>query len=290
MGIETFGVPRDLAVVLEGGFRLVDTTARKAVREWLDDERATMLILSGTVGTGKTLAAAEAVAIFWDESWRAEPFSPKRRRAMPRWVTARDLGRYAPWDAPAEWSTAGLLVLDDLGIEEAKPQTLAHIDGLIVGREADGLRTIITTNMAAKAKGPDDPPGFIDRYKNRITDRLRASGLHRGKARYWVTCNGESMRGRVEPTPPGDEGLEDADVPDYVPPDELAKATKKLAESDKTRTSLHVAKPPPGSVAAERRGKGAVADGDADARRKLRAQVEARLRESQSDGDDEGQD
>lgn len=261
MTITRFGVPKVHAAAVDGGFVFERTAAIEAVEAWLA-EGAAMLVLAGDVGTGKSQAAALAVGRFWEESCAAPPFSPERRRGFPLWLPAPVINRFAHWDeAPKEWERAGILVLDDLGEEEATAKSVVMIEALVNARWGDELRTIITTNLTGKT--------FVERYRSRIVDRLRSSGLDdRGKARWWVTCTGQSLRGRVKPQePPVPEGAEE-DVP--ISEEAWSEAREVL-----------------GRMAAEtaeaKRGPAEPAD-IAEARERLRSQLAARQAEQEDEG------
>lgn len=216
-----FGVPDRLAEPLEGGWSLADTRAMRAVGKWLEDDEARLIVLAGSVGTGKSQAAAWGLATFWQESTEAEAGSPKRMRirphGLPKWMSAGDFNREWPNNrAPRDWRRASFLVIDDLGVENLTDVARAMVDAVVCERWADDLRTVITTNAPLQDtdKGGGPVPGFESRYGDRITDRLRESGLHRGKPKYWVTCDGKSLRGHARPVPPGDvEVVEGNDEP-----------------------------------------------------------------------------
>jgi hypothetical protein len=207
MSITAFGVPKVHALGVDGRYEFERTHAIEQVEAWLDDRSARLMVLAGEVGTGKSQAAAIAIGRVWEEICSAPPFSPLRRQGFPLWLPAPLVNRHAHWDeAPGQWEAAGLLVLDDLGEEEATPKAVAMIGALLNARWGGGRRTIITTNLDGKT--------FVGRYNTRITDRLRDSGVdERGKPRWWITCRGASMRGRVKPTPPAvPPGCEEGDA------------------------------------------------------------------------------
>jgi hypothetical protein len=132
------GMPRGaLDVVVRG----VDPTeATQAVDEWLPTGKR-LLLLSGGVGTGKTVAGAYAI-----------------QRSRGRWLYAPNITKVAQFGdaaaaAMAPLRATKLLVVDDLGAEFSQTTGWGRteIANLIVERYEDGLRTLITTNLDAKA-------------------------------------------------------------------------------------------------------------------------------------------
>lgn len=146
-------------------------TRRPAVRataRWKPD--TSMLVLSGSKGTGKTVAA----------TWWAIG-SPR----VCRFVEAAELvrvGRFARerWD---EWLCAPALCIDDLGAEyaDAKDSFLADLDHLINRFYNDMRELIITTNC--------DAPAFAQRYGERIVSRITECAT-------WEHCGGADQRER----------------------------------------------------------------------------------------------
>lgn len=197
-------VPVIHAKPVEDGAKLVDTDAVRAAREWTFAS-APVLILAGTVGTGKSLAAAWAL---WDRLVMTSPVNMHTGQKIPPdgrlWISAQDVCNLNPQWSPDRAELDHLkavpfLVVDDVGAEDG---VAAKIDALICSRCADGLRTIVTTNLGV--------PDFVGRYGERLRDRVRQGGLVDGvdrqgnpikRAKWWVQCRGESLRGVVEPTP-----------------------------------------------------------------------------------------
>jgi hypothetical protein len=205
MGLRTFGVPKKHAEPIELGHQLIETTALREAAAWWA-ARPPLLVLAGPVGTGKSLAAAWLVQQRWQACERSRPGDPMRDGGVPIWLGAPLVSRVQTWgDGAAKiasWRETMLLVLDDLGVEDASDRTNATLDDLINHRFENALPTVVTTNLS--------PKQFEARYGARIRDRVRGSGLDEtGKARWWIVCGGDSLRGRVEPTP--------------VPPEEVAE-------------------------------------------------------------------
>lgn len=224
MPLHTFGVPKKHADPLEGGATLADSHALASMRAWWSSP-VPLVVLAGPVGTGKSLAAAWALSQRWEACCAAPPRHPLRLGGTPIWLPAPLLARTATWneDRINTWRDSMLLVLDDMGVEEAGDRTASVLDDLINHRSEGGAPTIITTNLDRKP--------FVERYGERIVDRLRACGLDdRGRARWWITCSGESMRGRIEPQPPIPPGAEEpsAIAERYVSFDRMRVEVEKL--------------------------------------------------------------
>lgn len=152
------------------------TPALTACREWLASDRPRpILILVGGTGTGKTVAALNALSII-----------------RGQFVDAPLLGRRCdPWRSELEQGIqfldlerTPLIVLDDLGTERADDDRFVEAFGRLVNlrqgtKDGRALRTLITSNL---------PPTEIRRrYGDRVADRLNEIG----KA---VPLQGASMR------------------------------------------------------------------------------------------------
>lgn len=189
---------------------LGETQAMVAAREWAHAEDAGALLLLGTKGTGKTVAAAWAMTqrasvtfrrCFCDECGggeqryedaclvgvghpaRVRETFPNARRALfvkaGHLASAVHQGDEVLWDKAA---TVPVLVVDDLGREYADQhgRWISELDLLIDDRHEAKLRTIVTSNLNATE--------FKERYGERIADRIRQDGRI-------VVCTGESLRG-----------------------------------------------------------------------------------------------
>ena len=134
---------------------------------------ATLLVLSGGVGCGKTVAACVAM-----DSLPAQGF----------FVSAYDLvcaGPYAPPEFKELLKVQGVLVIDELGTEplDEKGWGLSTLLAVFSARYDAMTKTIFTTNTAHAA--------FLMRYGRdggRVRDRLREAGT-------FVELKGQSMRG-----------------------------------------------------------------------------------------------
>jgi DNA replication protein DnaC len=154
------GIPSKFLALVNG--RMDPTEAMAEVKKGGFD----ILVLSGDVGRGKTVAAV------W---WLLQAIRERRR---PLFVTAAKLSRWERYDG-AEMDKllgASRLVIDDLGNEynDAKGNFLTLLDELVADRVANKRPTVITTNLTAEAfLGEGDQPG---RYGVRVRDRIKESG------------------------------------------------------------------------------------------------------------------
>jgi hypothetical protein len=196
--LDKMGVPRRVARALAPGvFR--ETPAIDVARAWLATG-AGVLVLSGTVGSGKSVAAAwtlennvETVKCRdpRDDAWEVIP-----RRRSGRWIAAADLVEASDFDA-GFWDPlrkAELLVIDEAGPEriDTKGRALANFSGLLRTRYDNARRTVITTNL---------PPAewlrlYGDADGGRLRDRLREAGADFGRSPV-VAISDVSRRGRV---------------------------------------------------------------------------------------------
>jgi DNA replication protein DnaC len=128
------------------------------LRAWIDSDSEVLVLASPTVGNGKTYAAF-AVA------WAAHEAG--------QWVCARTAAdlmaalRPSAEHEPEIWHTVtmcDLLLIDDLGQDRLTDWTREQLHRLINERNAEGRRTIVTTN-----KGPRE---IEDIYGSAIADRL----------------------------------------------------------------------------------------------------------------------
>lgn len=133
----------------------------------------TVVVLSGGLGCGKTVAATR---------WVAEGDDTK-----PLFVRAaafEAIGRYdRKWRE--RWTTASSMVLDDLGAEygDAKENFLAILDELFDVVYSHPIPCVVTTNLLLK--------DFRLRYGERIYSRLR-------ECAEWRNVSGPDLRGRKD--------------------------------------------------------------------------------------------
>lgn len=156
----------DLAI--DAALNAKETAGIAAARKWLNSEKS-FLVISGSVGSGKTTAATWAVM---------------RSAMMARHVRAGDLSTLAPFgDSAGRWRALRdmrMLVIDDLGSEHPSEWWKANLDSLIDHRYGAKARTVITTNLT--------PLQLQEAYGLRIFDRLRHSGV-------FALCGTISLRG-----------------------------------------------------------------------------------------------
>lgn len=147
------------------------------LREW-DGSEAWSVLLTGSVGSGKTMLGAELL-------WRAH----ERGRTIG-WARAGKLIREV-FGAPRAESTAllrrledvGVLMLDDLGRGYANEHATGLVGELLAERHANRRPTICTTNRRLDPEHPDalwraDPAAF-DRLRDGLVVPL-AGASRRG--------------------------------------------------------------------------------------------------------------
>lgn len=140
---------------------LESTRAVRAVRKWVATS-IPMLILCGPVGTGKTVAIAEAGLRLGGGIC----LSPSRLYRETR----RE-------DSMAVFKSH-FVALDDLGVEHLNGAWMEGFQDWLDMRRVLG-RTLITTNL--------NPRAMQIRYGDRVWDRLRSDGV-------FVELSGKSMR------------------------------------------------------------------------------------------------
>lgn len=185
-----------------------DTKFIRDVHAWMLDEHAKpVLILSGTVGRGKTYAAAWALA---HRTGAYVPANEFVRVFSARFGDDRE--------KQERLLHQPLLVIDDVGREGRAnhEQMLASLVEVVDARRSINRRTIIVTN--------EDRRHFADRYGDeRLISRLAQSGLFRSDS-------GEDYRrdGKM----PGPLPLDSYDDCDWViepaTPEEVAEIARKF--------------------------------------------------------------
>lgn len=154
--LELSGIPRGVRNVLALGFQ--PTEATQAVDAWLATDLR-LLLLSGGVGTGKSVAAGYAI-----------------QRSPGRWMHASEIAKAGRFEAEARWrelTGCRLLVIDDLGSEfnDAGGWGRAKLTELVLERYEDAKRTVITTNLDGKQ--------WATYADQRIRDRVKGNGMAR---------------------------------------------------------------------------------------------------------------
>jgi hypothetical protein len=126
-----------------------DTPALTAVHDWATDQDSPpWLVISGTVGRGKTLACVAAVAVLGGVFVRARELS---RAFSAKFGDDHEL--------QLRCFSSGFLVIDDLGRETDHVAMQGYLEDLLDERPNRRHRTVITTNLDAKqfaATYPDE--------------------------------------------------------------------------------------------------------------------------------------
>jgi hypothetical protein len=151
---------------------LDDTPAMRSVKA-IGSRR--MLVLAGERGCGKSIAAAAWLRHF-DPTARSRSIRVNGRR----FVEADRAHRFDEQKL-SELAYAVALVVDDVGVQasDVDDRTMTT---LLTRRYRNGLDTVITTNL--------NPPEFIDRYGDRVYDRICEVGA-------WLSVGTESLRSRT---------------------------------------------------------------------------------------------
>lgn len=159
---------------------LDETAGVKAVREFLDGGK-TFLLLTGSPGVGKSLAAMAAIQRHAEQQMRS------------LFVRAVECSRLSMFDEEdkafvRDMRRAPLLVLDDLGVEGLNDAWRETLEDVLDYRYQERLSTVMTTNLPPMAEG--DKPSFRRRYGERIADRIRHDGVI-------AQCGNETLRKRT---------------------------------------------------------------------------------------------
>jgi hypothetical protein len=138
----------------------VNTLMLDAARAWVSSGKP-ILVLAGSYGTGKTVAACALALASQTERWT--------------FLRAAELARSSRYArGERDEVLAGGMVLDDLGAEylDGKGSFLVDLDELVDSYYANGRPLVITTNASAKT--------FKERYQSdRLISRLREAALWR---------------------------------------------------------------------------------------------------------------
>jgi DNA replication protein DnaC len=142
------GVPQEVRESLGRAFYA--TQATQAVDRWLASGKR-LLLLAGSFGTGKTVAAGYAI-----------------KRHPGRWMHASEIAKAAGFkheDRMAELQNARLLVIDEVGGEfnDASGWGRAALTTLLLTRYAEKRLTVMTSNLDAKAWKAYADPRMLDR-------------------------------------------------------------------------------------------------------------------------------
>ena len=153
-----------------------DTSATEAVKTLMASDKM-FLLLSGSPGCGKTLAACMALR---------EPYGMFARAVE---VSRFSLFDRADRDAFDSLKRARVLVLDDLGAEMLHDGWRPALDELIDVRYGAMRKTILTTNLPPTSEDEAKVASFRGRYGSRIADRIRHDG-------FVEKCGDKSLRVR----------------------------------------------------------------------------------------------
>lgn len=163
------GAPRREAEIVAAG--ALEKPATIGTREYASGP-LTFCLLTGGAGSGKTIAAVEALLnarMAWGggRSWCYSP-------SEARFVLSSDLARLSYFELEAQQRLGRLervpwLVIDDLGSELMTPGWASNLGEIINQRNSARRKTIITTNL--------DGDGFRARYDERIYSRIKGDGV-----------------------------------------------------------------------------------------------------------------
>lgn len=145
--------------------------AAEAVERFLTDKTLRLLVLGGSTGRGKSVAATW-LAMRLDATW---------------WISAKDVRVGDAWDAMRSRALkAANLVVDDLG-QERMEWASGELGSLIESRFDKGRRTLVTTNLLPTSS--DRQKTFASTYGDRLYSRLCKQG-----AGLYVACLGNDLR------------------------------------------------------------------------------------------------
>ena len=192
--LEAIGVPARIRAALASD-AFLDTEPVRVARAWRET-RAGILVLSGTVGCGKSVAAGWLLA----NNERHEVLRltsgeeiPQVSRLTGAWVAASSLVEASDFEG-AFWKPlrrVELLVVDEAGAErlDAKGRAVGNFTELLRRRYDDGRRTAVTTNL---------PPAqwlrlYAEGDGGRLRDRLAEAEADFGRTPV-VALKGPSLR------------------------------------------------------------------------------------------------
>ena len=165
----TSGVPPRTLAALSALKRLPLVESAEA---WLGGSRA-WLVLGGSVGTGKSVAAAHALT------------TAIARGKTGAWISATSfatvVGGFSGVAEAERFKHVDVMVLDDFGTEHLTSFTESVFFEVLAARHENGNRTIVTHNL--------DKPVLRQRLGSRLADRVAGSCTY-------IECAGESLRGK----------------------------------------------------------------------------------------------
>lgn len=179
---ESNGIPRrfwDMLHASHTGSGGPDATfAVEKVQQFLRrDDKASILVLAGGTGCGKTVAASVAVA-----------FHPGKLVKAAEFVRIGMFPDSAGKETLRDFENAKVGVIDDMGAEpqDSKGYAYAALFDAFEGRYDAGAKTIITTNLTIDEFRARYGTGVGSRFWDRV----------RGDAR-WIDVPGKSLRSRA---------------------------------------------------------------------------------------------
>jgi DNA replication protein DnaC len=168
------GAPQLESEVVARGADDNPTTA--AVRDFAAGPLTFCLLLGGA-GSGKTVAAVEALLNSKMYFMGGRPDVPRSWVYCPseaRFYLASDLARLSYFDAPSQKKLGRAervpwLVLDDVGGELVTDTWRSNFTEIILRRNSARLKTLITSNLSGDE--------FKARYDDRVISRIRGNGI-----------------------------------------------------------------------------------------------------------------
>lgn len=183
--VNVWGCPsREARMIATADYRATEALgyAKSFVEDLVRPGEASIMVLAGPTGVGKTVAACWA-------AHHARPLDPVTGKLVIGGVRFRHVNDIAEQSLylgdsddkkhKMDVRNAACLVLDDVGAELRTDAFLAMIDALINYRYGSAGVTCITTNLPV-----DD---FRARYGARVVDRIRGRGV-------WYDISHESLR------------------------------------------------------------------------------------------------
>lgn len=155
--------------------------AKNIVERLKSGEQAPNLIMTGSVGTGKSLIASAAVQSAIRSNLDAKISTVMNLIRMYRATWKKDCD-YSENDVINELTTVDLLVLDEVGVQYGSDSEKMFVFDVIDGRYRNMLPTIIASNL--------NMDGIKECVGERCVDRMREDG---GKV---VAFDFESQRGK----------------------------------------------------------------------------------------------
>lgn len=151
--------------------QVLPTRSLEAAKDFLAADRADVVFLSllGPKGVGKSLAAGWVMR----EWGKAKGLQVQPGVNGYRWVQASALIGASQWGPDAQWvqqlERASLLVVDELGADQASRAAKSRITELLLARHARLRATVFTSNLSHQE--------FAEVYGEALVDRIRSSGI-----------------------------------------------------------------------------------------------------------------